>query len=57
MFKRIKPSGCKCSRKVVSMICGCVNPECEFDEWECAVCGVKKRYKSWILFHYQNNHK
>jgi len=52
-YKKIKPTGCLCigKKRIISAICGCVNPLCNFDIWKCMTCNTKKRYKSWIIRH------
>ena len=57
-YEKITPIGCICIGKArtVSIICGCVNPNCDFDEWKCSECNTKKRYESWMLFHIEHNH-
>lgn len=57
-YKINKNIVCMCSGKdkLISSICGCINPKCNYDRWECTKCDTKKRYKSWIVLHYDNKH-
>jgi hypothetical protein len=58
-YNKVIPFGCLCTgkEKIVSEICGCINVICDFNTWECSKCKIRKRYKSWIIGHYNYNHK
>jgi hypothetical protein len=57
-YKEIFPIGCICvgKKRLISDICGCVGIYCKFDTWQCTKCEKTKRYKSWVVVHYDNNH-
>ena len=53
--------GCKCTGKarIVAEITGYHPPEngCDFSRYMCPICGIRKRYRSWLNNHIRDTHR
>ena len=47
---------CRDKERAVSLICGCINPKCNWNRFRCSQCAFTARYPAWVKQHIKHNH-